>query len=74
MAKRVYDFGVQRRRGKGETNRLLYNPVPPPMMKKSIFNNPDNLIIIHTTDHKTANMLTRIRTRRQYTTMQSSST
>ena len=34
-------------------NKLLHNPAPPRMMKNSIFNNPDNLIIIHTAHHET---------------------
>ena len=34
-------------------NKLLHNPVPPRMMMNSLFNNPDNLIIIHTAHHET---------------------
>ena len=34
-------------------NRMLQNPAPPRMMKKSIFNNPDNLILLQTTHHNT---------------------
>ena len=32
-------------------NKLLQNPAPPRIMKKSIFNSPDNLILLHTTHH-----------------------
>ena len=34
-------------------NRLLHNPPPPRSMKKSIFNNTDNLILLHSTHHNT---------------------
>ena len=34
-----------------QLNKLLQNPVPRCMMKKSIFNNPGNLITIHTAHH-----------------------
>ncbi|MEL6805403.1 MAG: hypothetical protein AAFO91_16665, partial [Bacteroidota bacterium] len=34
-------------------NKLLHNPDPPRLMKKTIFNNSDNLITLHTTHHNT---------------------
>ena len=34
-------------------NHLIHNPDPPRMMKKSIFNRPDDLITLHTAHHNT---------------------
>ena len=34
-------------------NRLLHTPTPPRLMKKTIFNNPGNLISLHTFHHNT---------------------